>query len=269
MPEPGNPQSLNRYSYVLNNPIRFIDPSGNFTEDAVYQYILNYECGGSYNCADQMIDNWSNDTGWWLMLMTAEAGDMLYGMDSDGPGRFQFMGSGDNKLTGLVAWGGEGPGVKLSGFHSGEYQVRVGWTTTHSADWEALLFHDTGYVVTRSEFNGIAKVLLYGSQYEAPTVGSVIRAMASGAVKSAVKSELTSKCGRARKICGIVASGILAGIKEATKVAPNEPGDEERLTEHWIFHSKPDFANSTRIIDITTGMSFRTTPYFPPTIRWR
>jgi len=28
VPEPGNPQALNRYSYVLGNPLLFIDPSG-------------------------------------------------------------------------------------------------------------------------------------------------------------------------------------------------------------------------------------------------
>jgi len=28
VPEPGNPQALNRYSYVRNNPLRFVDPSG-------------------------------------------------------------------------------------------------------------------------------------------------------------------------------------------------------------------------------------------------
>jgi RHS repeat-associated protein len=28
VPEPGNPQSLNRYSYVYNNPLRYVDPSG-------------------------------------------------------------------------------------------------------------------------------------------------------------------------------------------------------------------------------------------------
>jgi len=28
VPEPGNPQDLNRYSYCRNNPLRYIDPSG-------------------------------------------------------------------------------------------------------------------------------------------------------------------------------------------------------------------------------------------------
>jgi len=32
VPEPGNPQALNRYSYVYNNPLRYTDP----TEHAVY-----------------------------------------------------------------------------------------------------------------------------------------------------------------------------------------------------------------------------------------
>jgi RHS repeat-associated protein len=28
VPAPGNPQSLNRYAYVYNNPLRYTDPSG-------------------------------------------------------------------------------------------------------------------------------------------------------------------------------------------------------------------------------------------------
>ncbi len=28
MPSPGNPQSLNRFAYVVNNPLKFVDPSG-------------------------------------------------------------------------------------------------------------------------------------------------------------------------------------------------------------------------------------------------
>jgi len=30
VPNPGNPQSLNRYSYVGNNPVRYVDPSGHY-----------------------------------------------------------------------------------------------------------------------------------------------------------------------------------------------------------------------------------------------
>jgi RHS repeat-associated protein len=30
VPEPGNPQALNRYAFVLNNPLKYTDPSGHF-----------------------------------------------------------------------------------------------------------------------------------------------------------------------------------------------------------------------------------------------
>jgi hypothetical protein len=38
--EPGNPQSLNRYSYTLNNPVVYIDPSGYFF-DKIFKWIGN------------------------------------------------------------------------------------------------------------------------------------------------------------------------------------------------------------------------------------
>jgi len=34
VPEPGNPQALNRYAYVYNNPLRYTDPSGHWLETA-------------------------------------------------------------------------------------------------------------------------------------------------------------------------------------------------------------------------------------------
>ncbi|HOV48078.1 MAG TPA: RHS repeat-associated core domain-containing protein [Anaerolineae bacterium] len=34
VPNPGNPQSLNRYAYTLNNPLRYTDPSGHWIETA-------------------------------------------------------------------------------------------------------------------------------------------------------------------------------------------------------------------------------------------
>ena len=45
VPRPGDPQSLNRYSYVRNNPLRLVDPSGNTdcaaNDDACWQSELN------------------------------------------------------------------------------------------------------------------------------------------------------------------------------------------------------------------------------------
>ena len=36
VPSPGDPQGLNRYSYTLNNPLRYRDPTGHSAEDAGY-----------------------------------------------------------------------------------------------------------------------------------------------------------------------------------------------------------------------------------------
>ena len=33
---PTNPQALNRYNYVLNNPLRYIDPTGHVTAQISY-----------------------------------------------------------------------------------------------------------------------------------------------------------------------------------------------------------------------------------------
>ena len=40
VPEPGNPQSLNRFSYVENNPVNRIDPSGHFSLGGFFKSLL-------------------------------------------------------------------------------------------------------------------------------------------------------------------------------------------------------------------------------------
>ncbi|OGO23025.1 MAG: hypothetical protein A2144_11670 [Chloroflexi bacterium RBG_16_50_9] len=47
VPSPANPQSLNRYSYVLNNPLKYTDPSGHevwigdVNVESLYDWMFN------------------------------------------------------------------------------------------------------------------------------------------------------------------------------------------------------------------------------------
>jgi RHS repeat-associated protein len=45
VPNPGNPQTLNRYAYVHNNPLRYVDPTGHQVE-VVVQYAETCFAGG-------------------------------------------------------------------------------------------------------------------------------------------------------------------------------------------------------------------------------
>jgi RHS repeat-associated protein len=47
VPEPGNPQALNRYSYVYNNPLGFVDPDGMCAYDPNGMSNLLGMCGGA------------------------------------------------------------------------------------------------------------------------------------------------------------------------------------------------------------------------------
>jgi hypothetical protein len=72
--EPGNPQALNRYSYCLGNPLRYVDPTGYFTEEEIMGFLgvdtweevlAFFEEGGS------LAGRW----GWLEVLRLAELGD--------------------------------------------------------------------------------------------------------------------------------------------------------------------------------------------------
>ncbi|MGC8960808.1 MAG: RHS repeat-associated core domain-containing protein, partial [Chloroflexia bacterium] len=58
MPKPSDPQQLNRFSYVLNNPLRYNDPSGHVqaggaTSDDAYLQSIPKRPSGRYLCTEQ------------------------------------------------------------------------------------------------------------------------------------------------------------------------------------------------------------------------
>ncbi len=69
VPNPGDPQSLNRYSYTLNNPVRYTDPTGHcVTND---QGVTR---GDAYDCTVDEMSQLSWETRkWWLEMFMKES----------------------------------------------------------------------------------------------------------------------------------------------------------------------------------------------------
>ncbi len=73
VPEPGNPQALNRYAYVYNNPLRYVDLTGHFSEEELLRYGVFY---GPKQMAACQADEFGC-AAWYWALRAAEEGDWL------------------------------------------------------------------------------------------------------------------------------------------------------------------------------------------------
>ena len=84
VPSPANPQSLNRYAYTLNNPLRYTDPSGHWGADVHYKLTSEWvgqvlQAAGSPNGLGGQIA-WANlavD----IEAIQASVGDLVGGKD--------------------------------------------------------------------------------------------------------------------------------------------------------------------------------------------
>jgi RHS repeat-associated protein len=78
VPNPGNPQSLSRYTYVQNNPLRYIDPTGHWAETLLDIAFLAYDI-------DQILqEGWTTENT--LALVADIACTVIPGGTGGGPG---------------------------------------------------------------------------------------------------------------------------------------------------------------------------------------
>jgi len=76
VPEPGSPQSFNRYAYALGNPLRFVDPTGYYSEDEI-MLALEVETWDEVLAMFQLGGVLEGLWGWLEILRRADDGDMV------------------------------------------------------------------------------------------------------------------------------------------------------------------------------------------------
>jgi hypothetical protein len=76
-----------------------VDPTGHFSEGAIWNHIYSDICASDMACTYNTLSSWQQDAEWWDMLLAAEAGDVLF---VSGGRHFRFLGDGRVRLDGIV-----------------------------------------------------------------------------------------------------------------------------------------------------------------------
>jgi hypothetical protein len=71
VPDPGASVGYNRFAYANQNPVRFTDPSGFFSEDEISEYF------GYLSPDEMLVDGWNEDLVWWLFDEDTYWGDVF------------------------------------------------------------------------------------------------------------------------------------------------------------------------------------------------
>ncbi|WP_423222646.1 RHS repeat-associated core domain-containing protein [Candidatus Amarolinea aalborgensis] len=150
VPQPGNPQSLNRYSYALNNSVRLTDPTGMFSEEEIEAY-LRTQYGDHWQ---SYWDAWHSDQVFWQMLELADYDDVLFAPTTSlTSGTFVHVGNtfGFSGQHALYEYQGYGPYRLTNANGTVDKQTVQSHITAHPVDtdptryqtWEQPLYRYT------------------------------------------------------------------------------------------------------------------------------
>ncbi|MCL4266141.1 MAG: hypothetical protein KJ069_23225 [Anaerolineae bacterium] len=162
VPNPVNPQSHNRFSYVRNNPILLKDPSGHFDlgsheegyneNSEVYRYYR--DLGWSDDEIITLFTTWETQyAGWWGLLLDAQIGDYIAFETGTGDNlavRFDMLYDGDMRY---------GPRVQISLFSDvgGEFLATETFRLDHVLhglwDWD----HETYGLAQDRDFTTLSR----------------------------------------------------------------------------------------------------------------
>jgi len=200
VPDPKNPQALNRFSYALNNPLKRVDPSGHLSESQVGDY-LKGQYGDKWR---DYLARWKADPNWWAAISVAQPGDYLgagklFGRLEASPGGFSVVSQEGAAVEPLSGWASRGVDMVLH--QVGARQWHVQWARSAPPDYTTVVLDEAAmYAAEVSLMSGAIAV----ATAWIPFVGEAIAGPAAAVSRGA---SLAS----AGLAIGSVAYGLLTG----------------------------------------------------------